>query len=143
MSQLARPGPYRNFIQQLVFFLTESNYSFPLEGKVQGGEEVSVTEMSFMAVLSHNGKFISHAFLISCKHALMGANLLMNFFTTWPLPVFKEYFLIVHGGTRPPPENVYDIEQVECHPAYRFAKPSISFNIAVLTVIHLYSFRLL
>ena len=124
----------------MILFLTESNYLLPLEGRLRGGVNVPRREIKYTASVIRRGKFLSQAFLISNRHILLGASTLKEFFVNYVIPQFREYSVIIYGDKGMPPENTYDIEQVECLPSYQPNYPSISHDIAVITVWIIYSF---
>ena len=126
------------FTQQLVSFFTETNHSVPLKGKFNGGETSDYTQLRFMASFYYLNTFLCHSFLISSKHAVVPAHLVMNFFMNEYPPEFSEYSLILHGGLPTCTKTSYDIVQVERHPSFNITRSNAARDIAVLTVDHLW-----
>ena len=119
----------------MVFFFTESKYSFSLKGKLIGGQSVEYGKYKFTASFRLNNVHFCTACLLSNKHALTAAVCLKDFLTKPDIPKFDPYTLVA-GRLDTDREIVFAIKEVQAHGRYFFEYSDPNYAIGLITVNH-------
>ena len=119
----------------MVFFFTESKYSFSLKGKLIGGQSVEYRKYKFTASFRLDNVHFCNACLLSNKHALTAAVCLKDFLTKPDIPEFDPYTLVA-GRLDTERAIVFGIEEVQVHEKYFFRYNDPNCAIGLITVNH-------
>ena len=124
----------------MIFFFTESKYSFSLMGKLIGGESVEYGKYKFTASFRLDNVHFCNACLLSNKHALTAAVCLKDFLTKPDIPKFDPYTLVA-GRLDTEGATIFTIEEVQAHRRYSFQHNDPNYAIGVITVNHQLTFE--
>ena len=124
----------------MIFFFTESKYSFSLMGKLIGGQTVEYGKYKFTASFRLDNIHFCNACLLCNKHALTAAVCLKDFLTKPDIPKFDLYTLVA-GRLDTEGATVFAIEEVQAHRRYSFEHNNLNYAIGLITVNHQLTFE--
>ena len=116
---------------------SDSNYSLPLEQKLDSSETSASETKKFLVSCRHKGVHKYSGFLISRNEVLTAVQFLNEFLTNRVLPNFTEYSVVVgidnNSNTKSKPVA---IDEVRCHRKYKKQSRSLSHYIGLIIVGH-------